>query len=109
MAPLLPLCLSVYIHLMFGAVQEDKDETPLYSFPTDCSQAASLLQSLYRRLWFHMWHLFCPHLFHIFPSFGSSEGLYFVIVAFPGILTYIFVIVCLSSFLLSVPREGCTS
>ena len=43
----------------------------------------------------------------IFSSFCASGRLCFVIVAFPGILTYTFVIVCLSSFLLSVPREGC--
>ena len=35
---------------------------------------------------FHMWRLFCLYLIPIYPSFGASERLCFVIVAFPGYL-----------------------
>ena len=38
------------------------------------------------RLWFNMCHSFCPYLFNISPFFGAPEGLYLVIVAFPGYL-----------------------
>ena len=40
--------------------------------------------SLFVRLWFHMWCLFCLCLSLIFPLFGASARLCFVIVAFPG-------------------------
>ena len=38
--------------------------------------------SLFVRLWFHMWRLFCHCLFLISPSVGASGGLCFVIVEF---------------------------
>ena len=42
--------------------------------------------SLFVRLWFHMWSLFCPYLFPISPSFGALGRMCFVIVAFSGYL-----------------------
>ena len=44
------------------------------------------LQFFFGHLWFHMWRLFCPHLFLLSHSFGTSVGLCFVILAFPGYL-----------------------
>ena len=48
-----------------------------YKENTDCG-------SLFVRLWFYTWHLFCPYIFFTSPSFGASGGLCVVIVAFPG-------------------------
>ena len=39
-----------------------------------------------------MRRLSCPYLFHIFPSFGASGDLCFVIVALPGYLHLYFFI-----------------
>ena len=45
---------------------------------------------LFMRLWFHMLSLFCPYFFLIFPSFGVSEGLGFVLLGFPRYLHFCF-------------------
>ena len=37
-----------------------------------------------------MWHLFCHCLFLISPSFSASEGLCFIILAFPAYLHLFF-------------------
>ena len=42
--------------------------------------------SLFVRLRFDMWCLFCPYLFLISPAFGISERLCFETVVFPGYL-----------------------
>ena len=52
--------------------------------PFQGRSAVAILLCLH--LWFKMWHLFCPYLFLISPSFGTLGGLCFVIVAFPGYL-----------------------
>ena len=47
--------------------------------------------SLFVRRWSQLWRLFCPYLFVISPSFGTSEGMCFVIVAFS---VYIYLYFC---------------
>ena len=42
--------------------------------------------SLFVRLWFNMWRLFCPYLLLISFSFGASGRLYCVIAVLPGFL-----------------------
>ena len=49
-----------------------------------------MYSSLFVRLWLHTWRLWCPYLFLIIPSFGASEGLCFVFVAFPEYLNLYF-------------------
>ena len=39
-----------------------------------------------------MWRLFCHHLFVISPSSGTPRGLRFVIVAFLGLSSFIFLL-----------------
>ena len=72
-------------------------------------QTVPLLQySLFVRLWFHMWRLCCPYFSYFSYTFGAflPGRLYFVIMAFPGYLHLYFVIICSSTLLHLVPREG---
>ena len=45
---------------------------------------AVLLLQFFFVCWSVCWSLSCPYLFLISPSFGTSRGLFFVIVTFPG-------------------------
>ena len=55
-----------------------------YSFPLIVPRRfLSCNSSLYVRLWFNMWCLFCPYLCLIFLSFGASGSL-----VFPGYLHF---------------------
>ena len=60
------------------------------NFPNDQSKVVLLL--FFVRLWFHVWCLFCPYLYHISPFFCvPREGCALWFLHFLGILTHIFV------------------
>ena len=96
-----PLCeLNIYLLFGFGAVSEfrasfRRSKTSLAPHPIPLSSPSNSLlivpklffccnSSLFVRLWFNKWRLFCHYLFLISPYLGASGGLCCVIMTFSG-------------------------